>query len=1282
MPCGLRWRRRTGVSSLPPRHLGDSRVTPIMAARSPRFAVVFGWLLAASLLRGAEGPAWQAEAQGRHRPLPVPASGHTGFSLVPPATTGLQFTNRLPIERSLTNHILLNGSGVALGDVDGDGRCDVFLGGLGGGSALYRNQGNWRFEAVTAKSLASAAGASGALSTLDVSGALLVDLDGDGAPELLLNTVGRGTRCWRNDGHGNFRDVTESSGLGSASGGSSFTAADVDGDGDLDLYVVRYRSSTVRDAFQQQFRIQRIQGRPVVVAVNGRPTTDPDLVGRFTVDESGQVTEHGEADQLFRNEGGCRFVAVSFTDGSFLDERGQPLTSPPYDWGLTAMFRDINGDGAPDLYVCNDLGSPDRIWINDGRGRFRAIARTSIRKTSWFSMGVDFGDLNRDGRDDFLVTDMLSRDPVRRQIDAAQLTADAESFTGLEARPQCPRNTVFAGRGDGTFAEVGWASGLAASDWSWSPVLLDVDLDGFEDVLITTGFERDVQDGDVAAEIEAIRRRDRLSDAASLELRRRFPSLALPNLAFRNRGDFTFEEVGGSWGFDQTGISQGMALADLDGDGDLDAVVNNQNGPAFLLRNDSTAPRIRVRLQGAASNTAGTGARIEVSGGPMLQRQEMVSGGRFLSGDDAVRVFAAGARTNRLTVRVRWRSGSESVMEGVPADEELEVEESAARSAATNSMTALSAPLFEEVSDRLGHRHSEEPFDDFLRQPLLPGRLSTLGPGVAWGDLNGDGSDDLIVGGGRGGTMGAFLNDGHGRFSTVRGGLFDRATPLDQAGILIWPRGTNAPWVLAALSRYERPDAMAGVRILDLGVGAMRFGGADLPASIGPLASADVNGDGTLDLFVGGRVVPGRYPTNAGSALFLGRDGALVADPASAEVLKTIGMAVGAVFSDLDSDGDPDLVVTCDWGAIRILFNEQGRWVEREMPLNWADPRGRPSRMQDLKGWWAGVASVDLDEDGRMDLVVANRGPNTLLGGGPGWETRLYSGDLDGNGTVDLLEAAWESGSRRWIPKAYRDRLVTAVPTLKDRFPTRRSMGEASVDDIAGEEGKGWAQVSVNTAESLALLNRGDHYEVRVLPAEAQWAPAFGVVAADFDGDGHEDVFLSQNFSDVGPDRDPEDSGLGLMLRGDGRGGLASVSAHDSGIRVFGQQRGAAVADFDGDGRPDLVVGQPGEATRLFLNQRGIPGLRVRLRSGPGNPTATGAQVRWLDSERARGPMKEVRCGGGYWSQDSSVLLLSNRGTAHALRVRWPQGAVQEFEVPTGAREVEIVRDPPGLQSR
>jgi enediyne biosynthesis protein E4 len=1219
---------------------------------------------------------WTQGSGGRYRLLTLPKTGRPGFVSLPPEVTGITFTNRLDTDRSLTNHILLNGSGVALGDVDGDGWCDVFLSGLGGGSALFRNRGGWNFEEVTATALASDPGAEGRLDSLDASGAVLADLDGDGMPELLVNVVGGGTRCWRNDGRGRFRDVTSTSGMGSASGASSLALADIDGDGDLDVYVVNYRSSTVRDEFQQKFQIRRVEGRPVVVGVNGRPATDPDLVGRFTVGEDGQVTEHGEADGLFRNEGGCRFVRVSFTDGTFLNERGVPLSEPPFDWGLAAMFRDLNGDGAPDLYVCNDLGSPDRLWMNDGRGRFRAIARTAIRKTSWFSMGVDFGDLNRDGHDDFMVTDMLSRDPVRRQLDASRMQADVEPFLGIEARPQSPRNTLFAGRGDGTFAEVAWWAGIAASDWSWSPVFLDVDLDGFEDVLITTGFERDVQDGDVAEEIEVLRQRDRLSDAASLQLRRRFPSLKLPNLAFRNRGDLTFAEVGTSWGFDQSGISHGMALADLDRDGDLDAVINNQNSVALILRNESIEPRIKVRLRGAGANTSGVGARIEVIGGSVPQSQEMIAGGRYLSGDEPARVFAAGHSTNRLTLRVRWRSGRESQWEGIGANQEVELVEPSSP-APSRERPPTPPPLFVDVSQRLQHRHFEEPFDDFSRQPLLPRSMASLGPAVAWGDLNRDGADDLIVGTGRGGRMGVFLNDGTGGFAMAKGPLWEQPAVLDQSGILIWPRGTNAPDVVVGFSRYESGGSGGGIRVMDPAAGVMRLGGGVLPAAIGPLAAADVDGDGTLDLFVGGRVMPGRYPEPAPSALFFWREGRFVPDPVNAGALAGLGMSTAATFSDLDGDGDPDLVVACEWGSLRFFGNDRGRLVERDFPLRWEDPAGRPTRLREMTGWWNGVTPVDLDEDGRLDLVVANWGRNTQYGGGPGWQTSLHFGDFDTNGTVELIESG-RGGAPPGSPETLmrtRASLIEAWAALADRFPTRRSVGEASVAALLGNQVGKAGKVSVNTLESVVLLNRGDHFEVRPLPAQAQWAPAFGVVAADFDGDGHEDIFLSQNFFATGLETDRDDAGQGLLLRGDGRGGLVAVDALESGLRLEGQQRGSAVADFDRDGRPDLVVTQNSDSTRLYRNERGRPGLRVRLRGREGNPHGIGVQLRWVNSSGRMGPVREVHAGSGFWSQDSPVVVLGGVESRGSIWVRWPGQEGRVHARADDGREVEISED-------
>ncbi|MGH7972143.1 MAG: FG-GAP-like repeat-containing protein, partial [Limisphaerales bacterium] len=472
----------------------------------------------------------------------------------------------------------------------------------------------------------------------------------------------------------------------------------------------------------------------------------------------------GQPDQLLLNDGSGHFKPVSWTGGAFLDESGKPLTEPPLDWGLTATFRDVNDDGAPDLYVCNDYWTPDRFWLNDGHGHFRAAPTPTLRKTSASSMSVDFADINRDWYLDFLVVDMLSRYPFLRKRQGFAQPLMATPIGAMNDRPQVMRNTLFLNQRDGTYAEIACFAGLEGSDWSWAPLFLDVDLDGYEDLLIGAGHFRDVQDYDAEEQVQARQHswngyrseaeRQKAFTKELMENYHLYPLLRMPIGAFRNRRDCTFEEVTEELGLNHLGVHQGLALADFDGDGDMDLIVNNLNSPAMLFRNDTTNGRVAVRLKGLAPNTQAIGAKVSLRNGAIKeQTAEIICGGHYQSGCDSERVFASGNVSQGMQIEVRWRSGTQTMIPDVRANRLYEISETpgAVKSFARPSP---GAPLFEDTSGLLAHSHAQAGFDDYERQPLLPFKLSQLGPGVAWFDLDGDGHEDLVIGAGRGGTTG------------------------------------------------------------------------------------------------------------------------------------------------------------------------------------------------------------------------------------------------------------------------------------------------------------------------------------------------------------------------------------------------------------------------------------------------------------------------------------------------------------------------------------------------
>lgn len=1164
-----------------------------------------------------------------------------GFNRVTASETGINFSNHISEVDIARNHHYLNGSGVATADVDGDGLTDIYFAQLDGPNRLYKNLGGFSFREITVSAGVAHEGYYSA-------GAVFADVDNDNDPDLLISSYHKGVSLYLNDGKGQFELSAQNNfSTTQKKGNTTLALADIDTDGDLDLYVTNYRERSVDDVMQlNELRWENTIKKES--SPNGdQYTLIPPFDDYYTLIPHGEEDrpparqEIGEKDQLFINDGAGGFTEVANVESRFLDSDGNP-SGLRRDWGLVAKFQDLNDDGLPDLYVANDFWTRDRIWINQGEGVFRAADPNMVSNFSFSSMAVDFSDVDRDGTVDFFVTEMLSKDHDRR---LRQQTS--EPFPGIrfdaDRDPQYNRNSMYLNRGDHTFAEISYYSGLEASEWSWATRFLDIDLDGYEDLLITTGFSYDVLDLDTQ---QAMNRKYSQTGQQSIGHIVNYPPLELPNQLFRNNGDLTFSDKSSDWGFGEVDISHGMAVADFDQDGDLDVVINRLNETASVFENRAAAPRIAVRFASSPENTLLVGSKLKLTGGPEIQQKQITAGGDYLSSSDEMVTFAADSSNPNHKLTITWPDGKLTVIDSLRANRIYEIQDPA-RVNGDNADPLTEKTIFQDVSTRIDHSHQESSFDDFKMQPLLPYHLSRLGPGISWIDYDRDGDDDLFITAGRGNPPGIYENDGSGNFEPVSIDNISMPAPGDQTMILGWEAesGTN---LLIGSANYEQgsekvPSAY-GYSINGEQILADSLEG--VYSTTGPMAVADFDADGDLDLFVGGRFIPARYPQNANSRLFTNNNGSYQLDTENSKVLEDLGLVTSAVFSDYDLDGDSDLIVTTEWGSIKLFQNNQGKFQDITQTAG----------LEEYKGWWNGVATGDFNNDGRPDIVAANIGQNSPYQLTTDQPLKMFYQDFNNNGRIDIIESYFHPEKEGYVPRRRLFAFGSIRETMLKNINSFREYANATLQELLWRDPEQIPSKELNTVQHMVFLNEGGTFVGDPLPAEAQFSAGYSVNVFDYDNDGNEDLFLSQNLFSVRPLLPRFDAGRGLLLKGDGNGYFTPILGHNSGIEIYGEQRGAAVADINMDGRVDLAVGQNDGPTRLFLNETESPGLQIRLMGPPENRNAFGSSIRLVYEDGQTGPRREIQAGSGYWSQNSATQVMGQAQNVAAIEVYWFDG--------------------------
>jgi enediyne biosynthesis protein E4 len=1058
----------------------------------------------------------------KEKELKTETNEYKVFTLLNKEETGISFTNLLKEEED--SNILFfdyyyNGGGLAVGDLNGDNLPDLYFTANTGPNKLYYNQGNLKFE--------EAQQASGVHSNLWSTGAVIVDINNDGLPDIYVcnggptkNKKELKNHMYLNNGDGTFTNRAEEMGIAGSHRSTMAVFFDANNNGLLDLYVINYADMV--------FRI-----------------SDEDKNPTF-YDKS---SYYDNSSMFYKNNG----------DGTFTESTEEAgLLKPSF--GLGVIASDFNGDGLVDLYVSNDYLVPNFLFINNGDGTFRDQIKDRLYHCSHFSMGVDFADINNDGLMDIMEVDMMPEDHYLSKTFMRPMNAKLFfDVVALGVIPQFMFNSLHIQHGFGIYSNIAQMAGVGKTDWSWAPLIADYNNNGWKDILVTNGFRRNLKNND---HIE--QNQDKLLNWArngqldsAFQFLMEYPGYPLVNYLFKNNKDLTFTNASQEWGINIPTYSNGAAFADLDGDGDLELIINNIDQPAFLYKNNTSENTdhqwIRFKLTQDKGKKIAYNAQVEITlenGRILLEELKTTRG--FQSSVEPILHLGLGSNPKIQAIKIYWPDQKVSehnklsfnTLHSIDYDE-AKPQLSGVRHLPKYGIRDYSQNIFKEI-----FIHQNTDYNDFEKEILLPYKQSTLGPLLSGGDANGNGMEDFYIGGGKGQSGRLYLIDEKRGFYAAPCQPWQQSLDSEDMGSVFFDADGDGDLDLYVVSGggsnfQEGEESLQDRLYLNDGNGCMRGPIAnavpDTRTSGGRVIAGDLNGDGLEDLFVCGRTKPGAYPF-PGTSYLLINEGGIFKDMTAQwnPALKNLGMVTDAIFFDFNGDGQLDLLLAGEWMSLKLFIQEEGKLMDR------TEEYGLSERV----GWWYSLELADVNMDGKMDIIAGNLGKNNKFKFSPSNPLHIYAGDLDNNGTLDIVLSNQYKG--QLVPLRGRQCSSEQMPFIKSKFPTFEGFATASLQEIYGKEPlENALHYVANETRSMVWLNEGSSFKPIPLPNEAQMSPGLQIVALDANKDDYIDLLLVGDIADTEPETPAFDGGCGRLLTGNGDGTFTPVWMKESGLWII-----------------------------------------------------------------------------------------------------------------------------------